>query len=48
MKALMEAVPKQQAHKPQAQRPQAPKPAEKPPMSVEQKLSALSSKWKVR
>jgi uncharacterized protein len=38
MKALMEAVPKPRAHKP----------AEKPPMSVEQKLSALSSKWKVR
>ena len=48
MKALMEAVPKPQAQKPQAQKPQPPKAAEKPPMSVEQKLSALSSKWKVR
>ncbi len=48
MKALMEAIPKPQAHKSQPQKPQPPKPAEKPPMSVEQKLSALSSKWKVR
>jgi uncharacterized protein len=48
MKALMEAVPKPQAHKPQVQKQQPPKPAEKPPMSVDQKLSALSAKWKVR
>ena len=43
IKALLEASPKQQPRK-----PQPPKPAEKPQMSVEQKLSALSSKWKVR
>jgi len=39
MKALMEAAPKAQ---------QAKKPQEKPQLSVEQKLSMLSSKWKVR
>jgi uncharacterized protein len=43
IKALMEATPKQQSRKPQPQ-----KPAEKPQMSVDQKLSALSAKWKVR
>jgi uncharacterized protein len=43
IKALLEASPKQQPRK-----PQPPKPAEKPQMSVEQKLSALSAKWKVR
>jgi uncharacterized protein len=43
IKALLEASPKQQPRK-----PQPPKPAEKPQMSVEQKLSALSSKWMVR
>jgi uncharacterized protein len=41
IKALQEPAPKQQ-------RQQAPKPAEKPQMSVDQKLSMLSSKWKVR
>ncbi len=38
MKALLEAAPKAQMRKP----------LEKPQMSAEQKLSALSSKWKVR
>jgi uncharacterized protein len=40
MKALMEAAPKTQQGKP--------KPQEKPQLSVEQKLSMLSSKWKAR
>jgi uncharacterized protein len=48
IKALLEASPKQQPRKPQPSKPQAAKPAEKPQMSVEQKLSMLSSKWKVR
>jgi hypothetical protein len=39
MKALMEAAPKT---------PPAKKPQEKPQLSVEQKLSMLSSKWKAR
>jgi uncharacterized protein len=43
IKALLETAPKTQARK-----PQAPKPPEKPQLSVEQKLSMLSSKWKVR
>jgi uncharacterized protein len=43
MKALLEAVPK--AH---GRNLQAAKPAEKPKMSVEQKLSMLSAKWKAR
>ena len=43
MKALMEVAPKQQQRK-----PLPPKPVEKPQMSVDQKLSALSAKWKVR
>jgi uncharacterized protein len=48
IKALLEASPKQQSRKSQPPKPQAAKPAEKPQMSVEQKLSMLSSKWKVR
>jgi uncharacterized protein len=53
IKALMEAAPKTQhskpqSAKPQSARPQPPKPAEKPQLSVDQKLSMLSSKWKVR
>jgi uncharacterized protein len=51
IKALTEASPKQQPKaQPTAQprKPQAPKPMEKPQLSVEQKLSVLSSKWKVR
>jgi protein Tex len=43
IKALLEATPRPQPHK-----AQPPKPAEKPQMSVEQKLSMLSSKWKAR
>ena len=43
IKALLEAAPKTQPGRPQAQKPQ-----EKPQLSVEQKLSMLSSKWKVR
>jgi uncharacterized protein len=43
IKALLEAAPKSQAHK-----PQAPKLPEQPQHSVEQKLSMLSSKWKAR
>jgi uncharacterized protein len=43
IKALMEATPKTQHS-----RPQPPKPAEKPQLSVDQKLSMLSSKWKAR
>ncbi len=41
IKALMEAAP-------QVKKPQVTKPAEKPQLSVEQKLSMLSSKWKAR
>jgi len=43
IKALLEAAPKAQHNK-----PQPPKPAEKPQLTVDQKLSMLSSKWKVR
>jgi uncharacterized protein len=43
IKALMEPAPQAQARK-----PQPPKPPEKPQLSVEQKLSMLSSKWKAR
>jgi uncharacterized protein len=43
IKALLEAAPQAQAGKPQVKKPQ-----EKPQLSVEQKLSMLSSKWKVR
>jgi len=43
IKALLEAVPKTQTGKPQPA-----KPAERPQLSVEQKLSQLSSKWKTR
>ncbi len=53
IKALLEPAPrahsqKPQVPRPQAPKPQAPKPPEKPQLSVEQKLSMLSSKWKVR
>jgi len=41
IKALLEAAP-------QPKKPQPPKPPEKPLLSVEQKLSMLSSKWKAR
>lgn len=41
IKALLEAAP-------QPKKPQVPKPPEKPQLSVEQKLSMLSSKWKAR
>jgi protein Tex len=52
MKAL-EAAPqaatrRPQPSRPQPSRPQPLKPAEKPQLSTEQKLSLLSSKWKVR
>jgi uncharacterized protein len=47
MKAL-EAAPQAAARKPQPPKPQPPKPIEKPQLSVDQKLSMLSSKWKVR
>jgi uncharacterized protein len=43
IKALLETAPRSQARK-----PQAPKPPEQPHLSVEQKLSMLSSKWKAR
>ena len=43
MKALLEVAPK--VH---SRNPQPAKPAEKPQMSVEQKLSMLSAKWKAR
>ncbi len=43
IKALLEPTPRAQS-----QKPQAPKPPQKPQLSVEQKLSMLSSKWKVR
>jgi protein Tex len=43
IKALLEAAPKTQPGK-----TQQPKSPEKPQVSIEQKLSALSSKWKVR
>jgi uncharacterized protein len=43
IKALLEAAPKTQPSK-----PQPPKPTEKPQLSVDQKLSMLSSKWRVR
>ena len=41
IKALLQAAP-------QPKKPQPPKPPEKAPLSVEQKLSMLSSKWKAR
>jgi len=43
IKALLEATPKTPARK-----PQAPRPPEEPQLSVGQKLSMLSSKWKAR
>ena len=43
IKALLETAPKSPVRK-----PQAPKPPEQPQLSVEQKLSMLSSKWKAR
>ena len=46
IKALMEAAPRAQT-KPQA-KPQVAKPAPKPQLTMEDKLSALSSKWKAR
>ncbi len=56
IKALLEPATRPQPGKPQPKKPlapqpnkpQPPKPAEKPQLSVEQKLSVLSSKWKAR